>query len=543
MSRKWTRSELRSLLQGDRKTLEDWLSENADFLYTGMICRDRLAPARARHVTSNVFRFALDELDDFRAAQTSMYQWLRSLARREIDVQEPSPDEPEALPADWAAVSPETAEALVRMAEKPLPESIADDSPAAGLIRAAIADMDAGDREMLLARYHHFNSGPTLFSSLNLTAEEALGRLVRARHEFRLKLHEWIRRSVPSVPLPSPSVRTEVFDANLELLFQAVSPVIPLPEDTAARLFDSLSRQTAQINVSRHHAVMQRRVLVLAGASILIAVLLVIGIVIAPDRDVPLVAAPMASPSEPTVLLPDPGEAPAEMPAETPAARPDIPQPTDEALIQQTFADGTRQDIPALLEILHSGRYAPQIVAAHFLGRYGDASVINPLQEAAEQWYSEERGENPFLAAIEAIEERLRQPPPEPEPAEPVELPAEVDSSDPELPAGLPAGEDPNQPPALDAPADPNGLSATEPLTETPADPNNIQAPELLTETTDPNAVPAEWLEEYEEWTPETQSWQEEPIEPAIDEDPNQEYLLDSLRPVQADRTHYADPV
>lgn len=509
MTRKWTRSELRGLLQGDRKSLDEWVREHADFLYTWLMYRFRLSVSQARQTTSVVFHSALDEIETFRDHRLSMYRWLQSLGEREAAAKNPPGDEPETLPADWGVVPADLAGALAMMAEKPLPESLSDNSPAADLIRAAVADLDEDDRLILLARYHQFHSGSNLSSAMHLTSEEAQNRLGRARHEFRLSLYKWLRKFTSSIPSPSPSVRMEVFDANLETLFHTVTPWLALPEDTIDKLVQSLGRKTAETAAGRRQTLMHRKMLAFAAGGLLVVVLLITGIMI--SRSEPQGQGTVLS--DPAVAMEQ--QTPPQTLASETAQPPREEDPEQmEAQLYQAFEYGVQRDIAGLIDILQSGQYAPQLVAAHFLGQYGDASVINPLQEAARQWYSDELEENPFLAAIETIELRLQQPPPpEPEEPEPTEQPGEPLES--ESMPDLTSPAEPDAPAAVEneAAGDPNHLEFSEPLMETPTDPNDLseEAVELL-------------------------PWQgDETDQPPVTDDPNQEYLLESLHPLPAD--------
>jgi hypothetical protein len=78
--------------------------------------------------------------------------------------------------------------------------------------------------------------------------------------------------------------------------------------------------------------------------------------------------------------------------------------------IRQVFEMGETRDVQGLLGVLRTGPYPMQIVAAHYLGQFGDKAAIDLLDRAAQKWYAENpTEENPFIGAIEAIENRTRQ--------------------------------------------------------------------------------------------------------------------------------------
>jgi hypothetical protein len=71
---------------------------------------------------------------------------------------------------------------------------------------------------------------------------------------------------------------------------------------------------------------------------------------------------------------------------------------------------GEHHDAEGLIEILANGPYAAQLIAAHYLGRFGDKSAIDPLDVASQKWHPNAPSEsNPFVDAIAAIEARAKE--------------------------------------------------------------------------------------------------------------------------------------
>ncbi len=509
MSRKWTRSELRGLLQGDRKALETWIREQADFLYTWLIGAYGLSSSDAGRLVSAVFSAALEEIDRFRLHDGSMFRWLQSLARERIETQLPAAAQSVQPREPWTPEDLAPARALVQIAEKPFDETWIERPICADLLRAALSDLDEDDRNVLLARYHSFSSGAGLSVSTGLSPEEAQNRLVRARHELRLGLYREVRKGCPSLEPLSPSVCLEVFEANLEKLFHTLDPCLHLPEETRSKLIQSLSRDAARIGIGRRHELMQRRIIAFAAGAAAVAVLLVIGVVLTAQRyrrsqilPATAVRTPSPQPSPKAVeKVPVSTKRPAEM---------DRGQMEQQLLL--VFRYGTEQDIPALLEILRTGHYSAQLVAAHFLGQYGDASVINPLQNAAEHWYPSEREENPFLKAIDAIETRLRE-----QASEEVETPEE-----PETPGVLPVATEPNLPPAAATVPDANSLDHLPSAPDMTADPNEAAVDLPAEAEAAEGELSAEFYEEFQAGE-------------SFSADPNDLNLLETLEPVSAD--------
>ncbi|NQV34750.1 MAG: hypothetical protein HQ515_18795, partial [Phycisphaeraceae bacterium] len=63
-----------------------------------------------------------------------------------------------------------------------------------------------------------------------------------------------------------------------------------------------------------------------------------------------------------------------------------------------------QRDLPGLLALLETGLEPTQLKIAEFLAEIGDASVVPALQRLADVW--QDHGENPFQAAVNAIEIR-----------------------------------------------------------------------------------------------------------------------------------------
>lgn len=497
MGLKWTRSELRGLLQGDRRILEAWVGGQADSLYTWLICEYGLSPSESASLTAAVFSAALEGLDQFRRQDFSMFRWLQSLARDKVAAASPADSRSRMSSEDLAAIR-----MLVQLAEKPLDENIIERPICGELLRAAIADLDEEDREILLARYHRLSSGADLVVSADQGPEEVQNRLVHARHELRLGIYREARKGCPSIEPLSPAVRMEVFEANLEKLFHSLDPYLSLPEESRTRLIQALGREAARISVGRRHNFLQRRIVSFAAGATAVLILLAVGSALTVQRARRSHVSSVTVTHTPPPQSPQKPQTPDEKTAVAAAQTQEIDRRRMEEELQLVFRYGTEQDIPALLAVLRTGCYSAQFVAAHFLGQYGDASVINPLQEAAEHWYPSEREENPFLKAIDAVEARLKEPPP---------LPVEEDEA-PEEPAIVPVTEsaatEPNEPPAVGILPDANSLDHLSASLWTEGDPN---------EATDERPVESEVQPEE-----------------TFEEDPNEPYLLETLETLPA---------
>jgi protocatechuate 3,4-dioxygenase beta subunit len=87
----------------------------------------------------------------------------------------------------------------------------------------------------------------------------------------------------------------------------------------------------------------------------------------------------------------------------------DVKQPPDEIeaelkAVEQMFV---RNDTSGLISILQSGRWESKIAAAKYLGLIGDAQAIGTLLNLVSEWQGPAI-DNPFVAAIEQIKDRLK---------------------------------------------------------------------------------------------------------------------------------------
>ena len=497
MGTKWTRSRLRDLYRRDAIPLEDWVREHADYLYTWLIYHFGLSPSLARQEAASIFYRALEQLDSFRAQNESMDSWLKSLADQ-TNMQDGQPE-----PA-WAGLEDQAIESLVRLGEKKLSEQAVEQACTADLVRAAVTQMQSQDREVLLARYHRFQTGVDPADAVESDSEKTQSRLVRARYEFRLNVYKLIKQCHSSVSPLSPTVQLDIFEFNLEQLFHSLDPCLHLaPEDTNA-LIQSLARTAARLNATRQAVSAGQkstRIVIAAAAGLTVCL---IGIIVIFTQDT------RPSNDIENSFSKSPQQQGGETVAAKAAPKPE-PQETDRSLLEEqleeAFRVGLDKDIPALVRILQEGPFSAQIVAAHFLGQYGDAEVINDLQKVARQQYSDLE-DNPFLKAIETIEVRLSLPAPEEE-EEPIEPSVDV-PEEPEIKSETPQTPERHEP--------------NLPVMEIIQEPNEL----FLFDPEDPN---------YTEYIldPETGDWipLESPEEMEIEE-PNQQYLLDTLQPVPA---------
>ena len=75
----------------------------------------------------------------------------------------------------------------------------------------------------------------------------------------------------------------------------------------------------------------------------------------------------------------------------------------DEEELKRVFELGKAGNVDALLEILKSGQFVSQRMAAPFIGNLADPSAIDLLLQAEEKWYPKALGNNPFAEAIKQI--------------------------------------------------------------------------------------------------------------------------------------------
>ncbi len=414
-----------------------------------------------------------------------MYGWLISRAESLC----PQGRERSVVPAE--AIAPDDLRALNLIGSQELPDELVEHSPVVRLIQATLTDMDESERLTLLRRYHRIDRrSEGDGESVNSADLPGGDQLVRARYYFRRCLFGRIHALDPEIGEFGADTRTAVFEKNLEKIFCSMEPFQKLPEGVREDLENEVVRLAEQIKLDKKAggASFRKTAWILAIVTLLFAA--GIGLFFMHQRRRPI------PPSVPAV---NPIEVEAEVnEAERKPAGNEMSPREMEAYLIRIFEAGSAGDMETLIEALERGPFPAQVAAAIYLGRIGDESAMGPLSKAAEQWYAENLGENPFLTAIEQIEQRLLQQQEQEEAERQAETEAdEAAEVEGELIEALPeesiAPSEPNEPDDV-VPDESSPAEINEPDWVEGTDPNQIEQEDQGFE--DPNEPEEEWSEE-----------------------------------------------
>lgn len=405
MSNRRIKSQIRGVGRGDRKAISQWFSFYSVRIYTWIVYRFSIESSAAIEPVKHLFLQALEQWDQYDPKYLSMLQWFRELAEQNPISPETRSLEGEVDIGLWTAIQIESLELLAGVAGRDLPEEILQKPTVVHLIRAAFSDLNEDNQYLLLRKYHKLDSEAELEAQLNDSVHSVPDALVRARHEFRRSLAQWIRKINPDVGESAPDARMAVYEINLEKIFRSMDPYLRIPERNAESIVETLVQRARQLDQERSEgkgvgfgkwAVVGLVAIVLAGG----------GIVYLLNREDLGISDDMqiSSGSELQSEMIEPVE-PRDPVKEV------ISEEEMKQQLMEAFAAGKERNLEELIRILSEASYPAQITAAHFLGMYGDASAINPLEQAAKRWNIDPKQENLFLRAIDQIEQRLVMPP------------------------------------------------------------------------------------------------------------------------------------
>lgn len=370
--------------------LRKWLYEYADSFYTWVVRHYVLSASQASDRTVQLLQTLYSKIGEYEPSQGSMYLWLLEQAAALL-APEKRWDPLQQMPGA-AAIG----QSLARIRTNDLPQEYLENPLVVHLVQASLSELEEAHRQILLFRYYRIEAEKTAWLEPVPSPEGLEENLVRARYYFRRSLLTWLQRLVPALPEVPADIRIDVFEKNLEKIFRSVPPLLNLPQESRQALEEALL-QEAQFKRSsfRTRSVLSKPLIWGVCGGLFLGVLLIGFWGRSKSHEKETVSHAPAFPSPGTA-----GVKAAENKKDTVE---DL-----RSILNQVFAAGSAGDVAELLEILRSGPYPAQVASAVFLGRVGDASVISSLEEASRRWFSTASAEDPFLQAIEQIEQRLR---------------------------------------------------------------------------------------------------------------------------------------
>ena len=396
MKPNWTKADCRRLRDGSPGKLETWVRDYADSLYTWVIYHYAVDSSEARDRTVRIFQGVFSQAGDYDPAASSMYLWL--IGRAETFYPKES-QEPFVPGRSGQPISPDDLQSLLLLGSQDLPDALLEKPAVVQLLQAVLTEMDEPERRVLLRRYHRIDrTGPA-----GLDAEYSAGipddPLVRARYYLRRTLFSRIHSFYPEAGEFMPDARIAVFEKNLEKIFCSIAPFLKLPEAFLENLIGILNQQADQIRLVAPSDQAFWKKPAWAGTAAVLLLMTGTGVYfLFREQPVPVT---MSRPVQDTL----------EADKKPPAAKSKKTEMTQEELsayMNRVFAAGAEGRTEDLLQALEAGPEPARVAAAIYLGRIGDESVIGPLERAIQRWYPNAIDDNPFLTAIEQIEQRLR---------------------------------------------------------------------------------------------------------------------------------------
>ena len=435
MERYWTKKRLVDLAHGDAETVRQWQSQYGRFIYTWLYFQLDKDESRAAALTAQTLSQALLNLSAFDPEQTTIYLWLKEIAAEQLQSTLARDHGKVQRPAAWSQLPARVFESLRRLRSEP----VAPDVPACGavieMVQAALADLSEQDRDLLVRRYIRLDTLEHIASELNLSVEKVNQQLYLARHAFRRGLFYLFQSVNANAIEPAGAGGVDVFESNLETLLRSVNPAAMIQADHAEHI-KRLVLQTAS-EVAQHPPIpapSKRRfnTKLVAAAVVILAAGLVTAVLVMRRHSKEPVAVPQPSVPQASETQTLPSSSSSEQ-------SPELAHSVDE--LQRVLEIGMRGDAAGLLEVLKSGSEIAQMAAAHYLGRVGDASAIEPLELAESRWFPNGSPDNPFALAITQIHQRLEEAMPSqptaPESAEPTETVQQEPQAEPQTPPAV----------------------------------------------------------------------------------------------------------
>lgn len=388
MKPNWSKSEIRLLREANPAKLRKWIRDYGDILLTWLTSHYPVDPEQAAERTGQIFHTAFAQLSRYDPSDSSMYIWLIRQAESMF------PKEAFLRPQAPAKVL----RALGSIGSAEIPDAYLENPTVIRLVQTAVTEMDEAERKALLRRYYRIDPGAGAKLEPQFSSDSLGDRLVRARYYFRRNLLACIYALQPDLgQLPTDS-RIPVLEKNLEIIFRSVPPVLKLPDSFVEELEKKLLQEAQQIQTAAIpvKTAWSGRTLWIAVGVVLLVLLAAISYLWPGRTEIEPVFGP-----KPNKNIQKPQPSDLQMP-------PQNPSPEElKKYMARVFEAGSSNDMRELFRALEDGPYPVQVAAAIFLGRIGDESAIGPLEKASRLRHPSPLEENPFLTAIDQIEQRL----------------------------------------------------------------------------------------------------------------------------------------
>ncbi|MHC5162370.1 MAG: hypothetical protein ACYSO4_04540 [Planctomycetota bacterium] len=415
MEKTWNHKQIRLLLGGDGDAVEQFLAQFVPVIYTWSYYQVGADADIALDLTGDIFSQAIQKLPSFDPAQETLFEWLKkqaALSRDEVlQVRQMKPQRPWA----WSQLPDEVLCGLSRFRSELLDENILSNVYVHEIVQAALVELNATDRQLLVHRFCNLDTIENIAEEMNFGIEDIQNRLYRSRHSFKREFFKLLAAANNGFAESGDTGDIELQDTNLEKLLSTTTIYQTLDNAQMDTIREQLMQAAGQAALSLPQETPHSKIIITVAA-IFIFIAVIAGIYWQSRNDS---ADAPPTPASQTDNI----EQASEQKDTTPKVRQRTQDDIDGKELKQVFALGQEGNIDALLEVLKSGRFASQAAAAHFLGKLADPSAIDLLRQAEEQWYPNASRENPFADAIGQILTRfpdaavavVEDPKPEPE--------------------------------------------------------------------------------------------------------------------------------
>jgi len=395
MEKTWNSKQIRLLLAADPDTAELFLEQFAPVIYTWMYYQVGADAEIALDLTCRTFSQAVKNLSTFDPTQDTLFGWLKDQARQARDKglehQQMKPQRPWA----WSQLPEEVLCGLSRFRSDPLDEKIMGNQFVHEIMQAALAELETTNRELLIHRYCHLDTEEHIAEEMDCSIEDVQNQLYRSRHSFRRTFFQLIASTNNGFSESSDTGDIEQQDTNLEKLMSTTTIYQTLDNAQMDTIRGQLLQAVEETAQSLPKETSQPGLLTVGIVLVIIATLITGAFWMMRNNSPDVPAPPVSDTNTPRQLSPEE------------PVRPESKQATQDEIdgeeLKRVFALGQAGNVDALLEILKSGQFVSQRIAAPFLGKLADPSAIDLLQQAEEHWYPESPNDNPFADAIEQI--------------------------------------------------------------------------------------------------------------------------------------------
>lgn len=395
----WNKKRIELLLSADPATLAALWEQFGPVLYTWMYYQVGADQQIATDLTGKTFEQAIRNLSQFNFDQKSLYQWLKQQAKQVRDQGLEQLQMKPQRPWAWSQLPEEVFKSLSLLRSEPLPEHVLSNPFIQEIVQAALSELEAPDRQLLMIRYHRLDTEGRIADEMHCGTEEVKNRLYRSRHSFRRCLFGLMSSALSGFRETNAAGDTEILDSNLEKLLSTTAMYQSLDQvqtDTIQKHIKETAEEIAQSQPAGRNTKMNYRAKIIT-AGVLVILIMLAGFYHALHRKAE------TAPQVPSIAV----TKETKPKSQTELSIPRLEQPSedniDEEELKLVFALGQARNIDALLEILKSGRFSSQLAAAHFLGQFAGPEAIEPLEQAEQQWYPEAEDDNAFAKAISNI--------------------------------------------------------------------------------------------------------------------------------------------